>query len=458
MPGERVFAEGWKGNKLTAPALATVERRWATSDLYPDATRLTIKDTEVTGLELRLSRQGGRSWAVSMRVHGIQRRFTLTDSSEMSLADARHAARELRVAVRNGADPTERKRQERRVAARDRRNGGATPTLKAVLDQFEQAVALPKMQKSWSSRRKHVEAEYREHLDQPVAALRAEDIRRVLDDAAKRGSPVSGWHGFRYLRRLLSWAARRGMVEVDPTAAISRDEVFDTVQREGQRDRVLSPAELRAVWTALDSLPGSPYAVIYKLILLTGQRPSEVSTMRWSDVDLDRAEWVQTDNKSSRRHVVPFSHAAVDILRSLDRSGRYAFPMGTGAPLDARTGNWDRFTKEISTASGVSGWSRHDLRRTAAMMLAEAKVDRTVIELLLNHSERVAKGGTVASIYNRHSYAMEKRQAVEKLAERVAAIVTDGVGGLLEFPVKAGVIDERRPRPSTYVALHQCFY
>jgi integrase len=160
--------------------------------------------------------------------------------------------------------------------------------------------------------------------------------------------------------------------------------------------------------------------------------------MRWADLDLERAEWTQVENKSDRRHVVPLSGAAAALVGGRPRRGALVFTTAAGGRLDARSGNWDRFTKGIAERSGVAGWSRHDLRRTAATMLAELKVERVVIELLLNHSERAAKGGAVASIYNRHSYAAEKRNAVEKLAERVAAIAAGRTGKVLELPARAG--------------------
>ncbi|MGD9511017.1 MAG: tyrosine-type recombinase/integrase [Geminicoccaceae bacterium] len=460
MAREFVYRGEWKGDRLTAPALAAVEKAWredstaagrlevlsklTAGEIGPEdircADRLVIKDTDVRGLELRLSRTGARSWAISMRRQGVQRRFTLESSGGMTLAEARKAAAEEKARILKGADPVEERREQRRTAAAVRgRKDQAPTTLRDVLDAFERAVAKPKAQRSWETRRKHLEAEYRAHLDLPAADLSPADIRKVLDAAAERGSPVAGWHGFRYLKRIMAWAARRELVPADPTASVAREEVLDTVRRERQRDRVLSPGELKAVWTALERYPASAYACIYRMILLTGQRPNEVATMQWPDVDLERAEWVQSTNKSDRRHVVPLSREALDIVSSRDRRGSNVFTNTAGGKLDAKAGNWDRFTKMVAKESGVTGWSRHDLRRTAATLLAEAKVAPVVVEQLLNHAESAGKGGMVAAIYNRHSYAMEKRQAVEKLAEIIGQIATSQRGKVVEMqPAGAG--------------------
>ena len=123
---------------------------------------------------------------------------------------------------------------------------------------------------------------------------------------------------------------------------------------------MLTAAELRTIWLALESLPASPPAAIYQLILLTGQRPSEVATMRWADLDLDNAVWTQATNKSDRRHVVPLSDAAVAILRAQRPTVTELFPnplvfhSSTGRELGLRSANWDRFNKHLMTATGTS--------------------------------------------------------------------------------------------------------
>src|SRR4051794_13385394 len=194
--------------RLTAKALEAIERRWR--DAFPDALRLKVKDTDERGLELRRSRTGARSWALSKRVDRRQRRFTIPNSAQMSLADARAAARELRRLVDQKRDPLQEKREALRRAAEEATRE-APPTLRSILDGFEKYVARPKGQRSWHVRRAHLQSEYRKYLDRPIAEITPELVRGVLDAAVARGSPVSGWHGFRYLRRVLTWAARRGL-------------------------------------------------------------------------------------------------------------------------------------------------------------------------------------------------------------------------------------------------------
>ena len=163
--------------------------------------------------------------------------------------------------------------------------------------------------------------------------------------------------------------------------------------------------------------------------------------MRWADVDLTRAEWRQPTNKSDRPHLVPLSAPAVAILEAQPRRGGvpYVFTTAAGGRIDRRTSNVYRATARFSAASGVSGWAPHDLRRTAASVLGEAKVPPVVIEQLLNHAEGAGKGSAVAGIYNRASYTVEKRQAVELLAKIVGQIAAGDTGNVVELrPAQAG--------------------
>ena len=58
---------------------------------------------------------------------------------------------------------------------------------------------------------------------------------------------------------------------------------------ERQRDRVLSHDEIRAVWHALDQEPVR-IAAIFRILLLTAQRRSEVTSMLWQELDL-KSHW-----------------------------------------------------------------------------------------------------------------------------------------------------------------------
>ena len=68
--------------------------------------------------------------------------------------------------------------------------------------------------------------------------------------------------------------------------------------------------------------------------------------------------------------------------------------------------------------SGVENWKFHDLRRTVATNLTKLGIDRLILQKIINHSER-----GVTQVYDRYSYMDEKREALQKWADRLDEIV-----------------------------------
>jgi integrase len=85
---------------------------------------------------------------------------------------------------------------------------------------------------------------------------------------------------------------------------------------------VLSMADLAQIWKAAELL-GYPFGPYIRVLALTAQRRTEVAGMRWADLDLSTATWTipAADTKGERRHHVPLSATAVEILSALPRLG-----------------------------------------------------------------------------------------------------------------------------------------
>jgi integrase len=73
--------------------------------------------------------------------------------------------------------------------------------------------------------------------------------------------------------------------------------------------------------------------------------------------------------------------------------------------------------KRLDELSGVGSWTLHDLRRTFATYLAELGIPPHIIERILNHSS----GAT--TIYNRHHFLPEMRDALAKWERRLAEMI-----------------------------------
>ena len=161
-----------------------------------------------------------------------------------------------------------------------------------------------------------------------------------------------------------------------------------------------------------------------------GQRREEVAGMTWAELSEDLATWTipATRTKNGIPHLVPLSQPASKILQVLRSDGpgdvqgahqraklALVFPGERGTPFSG----WSKAKSALDTASGVSGWWLHDLRRTLATGLQRLGVRLEVTEAVLNHLSGSRAG--VVGIYQRHDWAEEKRAALDAWSAHLLA-------------------------------------
>ena len=189
------------------------------------------------------------------------------------------------------------------------------------------------------------------------------------------------------------------------------------------RNRTLENHEIKALWSVWTEQAYN-FGPIQQLLLLLGQRRSEVAEMRWPEVDFDKREWTipASRSKSNRKHIVPLPDAALDILENLPRFTEGGCIFTTSGGLRPVSGfsraklRTDEMLLKQDTA--IEGWRVHDLRRTCRTGMARLGVPEIVSERVLNH---LPQG--LEKIYNLHEYLPEKAEALARWAQEVANIV-----------------------------------
>jgi integrase len=119
--------------------------------------------------------------------------------------------------------------------------------------------------------------------EQPLAGIRKRDIIALIDGIADRGAPIMANRTLAHVKRLFRWASARDIIESDPAAHVEKP------AQETRRDRVLSDAELAAVWCAAEGM-GYPFGSAVQMLILTAARREEVLGLSWSEMDLEGAE------------------------------------------------------------------------------------------------------------------------------------------------------------------------
>jgi integrase len=246
--------------------------------------------------------------------------------------------------------------------------------------------------------------------DRPLAEITRDDINQRLYAILDRGSPSTSNHCFADLRRFFNWCVDEGYLEHSPCERVRRK------APQTPRDRTLTDDEIRICWSAWER-QGWPGGEFQKLLLVLGQRRTEVAAARWDEFDLSERLWVipRDRMKSGRAHAVPLSGMAMEIIGRLPRTGAFLFP-GRRSGVEVPIGNFGGIkhkADELIREGGheLARWTLHDLRRSCRSNLSRLRVPSEVAEAVLAH---VSPG--VVGTYDRHSYLDEKREALERWA------------------------------------------
>ena len=395
--------------------------------------RIEIPDGGKPGLYLVIQPSGRKSWAVRYRFHGLARKLTLDGFP--GLATARRLAQDALDMVAEGKDPAAEKQ------ASKSQYGLGSDLFGAVAAEFVERHARPNTRLSsarltelWLA--KDVLPKWGNKRIQDITKRHVLDL---LDSIIERGGGLSANRVLAVIRKLFNWAVQRGIITASPVAGIKAP------LAERSRDRVLSDDEIRWLWLASDKL-AYPFGSMAKLLLLTGQRRNEVSGMTWTELDLDKALWTIPGGrtKNDEKHEVLLSDAALSVITSLPRiksDKGYLFTTNAETHVSGYSrakALLDKAMIEIARAERgadveIPCWTFHDLRRTAVSGMARLGIALPVIEKVVNHSSGSFAG--IVGVYQRHSFADEKRTALQAWANLVLSTVEKRAANVV--PIKA---------------------
>lgn len=360
---------------------------------------------------------------------GKRARLKLGRYPEMKLGKAREKAREARGQVGEGGDP---------VA--DKKALAASQTVDDLVENYVARRAAGKRSAPAIARR------LRKNVSTVIGAvkladLHRRDITRCIDAVKDRGAPVEANRVFEDIRAMVRWARGRGDLDENLVEGMSKPSEVTN------RDRVLRPDEIRAVW---DALPEADMREstrrILRLLLITAQRESEVAGMARAELDLDARLWTipGARTKNKQEHTVPLSEMAIEIIRQQleaadelakrkgRRASKFVFP-GPGGRAAVTGASVPKAVKRVEKTGrkgaksimGAAPWTPHDLRRTAATGMEELGVSPFIVGHVINHRS-TTKSTVTTRVYARYTYDREKREALQLWAARLAGILGGG--------------------------------
>lgn len=349
---------------------------------------------------------------------GGSRRIKLGDATVLSAEQARKQAMKVLGRVAIGEDP-QAERHDRR--SKDRLSA------RAVIEEYVQAKEPELRPRSFYEVRRYLLTGpyFRALHPLPLDTVTRKDIAARLVAITREASANTAAHARTVLNSFFVWALRMGYLESNP--------VLGSVQPKSSegRSRVLSDAELAAVWKASGD---DDFGRIVRLLILTACRRQEIGGMRWSELDHDAGTWTLPPerSKNKRAHTLPLPSAAWDIIKGVPHLAHRDHLFGVRA--DSGFCDWHAAKVALDQKLGdsVAPFLLHDLRRTTATKLADMGVQPHVIEQILNHQSGHKSG--IAGVYNRSSYEREVKAALALWADRVRVLTEGGERKIVPLP------------------------
>lgn len=357
--------------------------------------RLTVYDTDIPKLAIRVTHTGSKTFFVVKRAGHSIAWVKLGTFPELTVEKARAEAQRVLGEFATGSNPAEVKRTSRKEQ-----------TLSELFTEY--GTRHGEKKKAWRDDQQR----FRDYLQKPLGKKKLSeimrgDIARVLSDAEKAGKAVATVRLIRALASIIfAKAIEWGYLETNPAHGIKIS------GKKVTRDRFLQSDELPRFFAALAEEPSAAIRDLILLALLTGARRSNLCAMHWNEIDLGAGVWRIPETKNGEPQSVTLCPEAVLILearkealkiseatdaKNSDKnpaSKGFVFPSRNeaGHILEPRQGI-ERVMKRAEIPFGrkvPNGVTFHDLRRTLGSWQARTGASLTIIGKSLNHKSQAA--------------------------------------------------------------------
>lgn len=372
------------------------------------------------GLYLMIPKSGQAYWMLRYTIMSKRREMTIDKVAHLSLADARYKAMELKKKVSNEEDPLAERKQHQAI------------TIKLVDQLYEDWYT------DLATRLKHPNIPKRIYQRdigpiigrKKIKSVTPLDIRTIIRNVANSGRPTVANDTLMYCKQLFNHGIKLGLNDNNPASAFS---VNDAGGVEGSRERKLTLDEIQKTFDVFqENLPsfGRDNYLACALLLSLGVRKTELTEAKWSEFDLNNAQWHLPSErvKKGTGITIPLTEQVLAWLEELHIracGSEYLFPARRASKLPHM--GKDTLNRAISKLFGrepgrkvqppnkmgeMDLFTVHDLRRTFRTLLSKCGVAPHIAERCLNH-----KLGKLNDTYDKHDYFEQRKHALDELSK-----------------------------------------
>ncbi len=369
------------------------------------------------GMYLQVSPAGSKRWFLKYKFAGGDKSFALGRYPAMTLTNARKARDVAKLQKNEGIDPVQARQTEKLKAT-----VGSGETLNAVANDW-----LERGKPNWSDT--HFVREQRNITKdlipflgkRPIDSIKPMELLGVIQKVEERGALDVAHRVLLTAHGVWCHAIATGRATIDITPSIKKA-LKPHIRK--NLPAIIDPKEFGELLRASDAYKGGPIVrAALKMAAMLFQRPGNLRTMRWVDLNLDAALWSMPSEDMKRTkaqkingqaHVVSLPRQAQEILSDIHHltgGGEYVFPglRDRKAPMSEAAVN------AALHAMGYKGrhcW--HGYRATGRTILRQVlKYPADVIEAQLAHKGQITHGGA----YDRATHLEERTPMIQVWAD-----------------------------------------
>jgi integrase len=362
--------------------------------LKPGEKDVFVYDTELKGFGLKVTPKGKKTFFVQYRLGGREtyaKRKSLGAYGTISPDEARRDAKGYLGDVARGIDFVQKEKDKR-----------ADITLSKLCDEYLKEGCAHKKGSTLATDRGRIDRHIKPLLgNKMIKEISKGDVQKFMNDVAsgktaksvktkKYGlARVTGGKGtatrtIGLLGGIFSYSIDQEYLKENPVHGVKRfkDKVFE---------RFLSEKEFNKLGDALREAENdgtNPNAIaIIRLLILTGCRFSEISTLKWKYID-EQFGYLRLPDSKTGQKLVPIGRTTIELLNNLPHTNEseYVFP-ATNNLKKTYQGAPKIWRNKIRKLAEIDDVRIHDLRHSFASVSAGGGDSLLVIGKILGHKD-----------------------------------------------------------------------
>jgi len=279
------------------------------------------------GLTLEVRKTGAKLWRYRYRIAGRENTYALgeyvrapngesdeeaaerKESGRYALAEARIERDRCRALVKRGTHPAHERQARRAQEMAENAN-----TFEGLATEWLQQKRAHWTERSVSYTERVLKADVFPYLGPlPIRSVSAADVLSVVQRIEARGAVSVALLVRRWISGIYRYAVATLRADGDPAAALK-----GAIQKpRTKHHRPLTRDQIAELLQCIEDYPARPTAIAVHLLLLAFVRPTELRGARWTEFNLDAAQWRIPAARMKMRgeHVVPLSRQSVRLLR-----------------------------------------------------------------------------------------------------------------------------------------------